>query len=59
MAQLDARPTFDQVVAGSTPVESANVCRGDGSWNIFYGCSLPLIQEGHLSFWRNNVHNTG
>ena len=21
--------------------------------------SLPLIQEGQLSFWRKNVHNTG
>ena len=28
---------------------SATFFRGDWSWNIFYGHSLPLIQEGQLS----------
>ena len=51
MAQLDARPTGDQEVAGSTPTEVGNIL----SWKIDHEIfstvilSLPLIQEGHLS----------
>ena len=40
MAQLDARPTGDQEVVGSTPAEVGNIL----SWrliNIFYSHSLP------------------
>ena len=38
VAQLDARPTGDQEVAGSTPAKVGNIL----SWrNIFYGHSLP------------------
>ena len=40
MAQLDARPTGDQEVAGSTPA---------GLAIFFHGDFLPLIQEGQLS----------
>ena len=45
MAQLDAHPTVDQGVAGSTPA----------AWQIDHAMfftvifSLPLIQEGQLS----------
>ena len=55
VAQLDARPTGDQEVAGSTPAD------GDWSWNIFYGHSLPSADSRRavVSFWRKNVHNTG
>ena len=49
MAQLDARPTGDQEVAGSTPVEVGNIL----SWRLInistVILSLPLIQEGQLS----------
>ena len=40
---------------------SATFFRGDGSWNIFYGHSLPSADSirAVLSFWRKNVHNTG
>ena len=56
VAQLDARPTGDQEVAGLTPVESAIIFPGDWSWNIFYGHSLPsAVQEGHVSFWQKNA----
>ena len=35
--------------------------RGDWSWNIFYGHSLPSADSRRavVSFWRKNVHNTG
>ena len=35
--------------------------RGDWSWNIFYGHSLPSSDSRRsvVSFWRKNVHNTG
>ena len=34
--------------------------RGDWSWNIFYGHSLPSADSrAVVSFWRKNVHNTG
>ena len=47
MAQLDARPTSDQEVAGSTPAGSAAFFRGDLIMKYFL--SLPPIQEGQLS----------
>ena len=58
MAQMDARPTGDQEIAGSTPAEVGNIL----SWRLimkyFYGHSLPLhwFKKGS---WRKNVHNTG
>ena len=46
MAQLDAFPTGDQKVAGSTPSGMATFFREDWPWNIFTVIlSLPLIQE--------------
>ena len=51
MAQLDARPTGDQEVAGSTPAEVGNIL----SWRLIMKyfstviLSLPRIQEGQLS----------
>ena len=35
--------------------------RGDWSWNIFYGHSLPSADSTRavVTFWRKNVHNTG
>ena len=61
VAQLDARPTGDQEVVGSTPPRSATFFRGDWSWNIFYGYSLPSADSRRavVSFWQKNVHNTG
>ena len=40
---------------------SATFFRGDWSWNIFYGHSLPSADSRRavVSFWRKNVHNTG
>ena len=60
VAQLDARPTGDQTVAGSTPAGAAAFFRGDWSGNIFYGHSLPSADSRRavVSFWRKNVHNT-
>ena len=51
VAQLDASPTGDQEVAGSTPAEVGNIL----SWRLIMKIfstvilSLPLIQEGQLS----------
>ena len=49
MAQLDARPTGDQDVAGSNPAWSVgNIL----SWRLIMKCflrSFSLIQDGHLS----------
>ena len=69
MAQLDARSTDDQEVAGLTPAGSATFFRGDliMKYFLFFGFhSLPLIQEGQLSVSgqkkkkkKKNVHNTG
>ena len=44
-----------------TPPRSATFFRGDWSWNIFYGHSLPSADSRRavVSFWRKNVHNTG
>ena len=40
---------------------SVTFFRGDWSWNIFYGHSLPSADSRRavVSFWRKNVHNTG
>ena len=64
VAQLDARPTGDQEVAGSTPRRVGNILSWKFDHEIFSTVilSLPLIQEGQLavvSFWRKNVHITG
>ena len=50
VAQLDARPTGDQEVAGLTHAGSATVFRGDLIMKYFLrSFSLLLIQEGQLS----------
>ena len=51
MAQLDARPTGDQDVAGSTSAEVGNILLWRFDHEIFSTAilSLPLIQEGQLS----------
>ena len=43
------------------PPKSATFFRGDWSWNIFYGHSLPSTDSRRaiVSFWRKIVHNTG
>ena len=43
------------------PAGSATFFRGDWSWNIFYGHSLPSADSKRavVSFWQKNVHNTG
>ena len=43
------------------PPRSATFFRGDWSWNIFYGHSLPSADSRRavVSFWRKKVHNTG
>ena len=43
------------------PPRSATFFRGDWSWNIFFGHSLPSADSRRavVSFWRKNVHNTG
>ena len=61
------RPTGDQEVAETRrsrvqpQPRSATFLRGDWSWNIFYGHSLPSADSRRavVSFWRKNVHNTG
>ena len=53
MAQLDARPTGDQEVAGSTPAEVGNIL----SWRLivkyFLRHSLPSAdsRKAVISFW--------
>ena len=61
VAQLDARPTGDQEVAGSIPAGPAISFRGDWSWYIYYGHSLPSADSRRtvVIFWQKNVHNTG
>ena len=58
MAQLDARPTRDQEVAGLTPAGSATLFRGD---LIVKYCqrSFFSLQEGQLSVSGERMHNTG
>ena len=60
MAQLYARPTGDQEVAGSTPAEVGNIL----SWRLitkYFLRSFPSADSRRAvaSFWRKNVHNTG
>ena len=61
VAQLDAHLTGDQEVAGKTPAGSATFFRGDLSWDIFYGHSLPSADSRRVvvSSWQKNAHNTG
>ena len=60
VAQLDARPTGDQAVVGSTPVEVGNIL----SWRLimkyFLRSFSPFrwFKKGVVSFWWKNVHNT-
>ena len=51
VAQIDARPTGDQEVAGSTPAEVGNILSWRFDYEIFSTVilSLLLIQEGQLS----------
>ena len=50
VAQLDARPTGDQVVAGSTPAgQQHSFVEIDHEIFSTFILSLPLIQEGQLS----------
>ena len=49
VAQLDARPTGDQEVAGSTPAEVGNILLWRLIMKYMVILSLPLIQEGQLS----------
>ena len=43
------------------PLRSVTFFLGDWSWNIFYGHCLPSADSRRalVSFWRNNMHNTG
>ena len=60
VAQLDARPTGDQEVAGSTPAEVGNIL----SWRLIMKYFLRsfspfrFIQEGQLSVSGERMHNT-
>ena len=51
VAQLDALPTGDQEVAGSTTAKVGNILLWRFDHEIFstFVLSLPLIQEGQLS----------
>ena len=53
-------PTFG-ITTLWTPPRSATFFRGDWSWNIFYGHSLPSADSRRavVSFWRKNVYDTG
>ena len=61
VAQLDARPTGDQEVAGSAPAEVGNIL----SWRLIMKYFLQSFspsadsRRAVVSFWRKNVHNTG
>ena len=61
MAQLDARLTGDQEVAGSNPVGSATFFLGDFIMKCFLQSFLPSAdsRRAFVSFWQKNVHNTG
>ena len=61
VAQLDARPTEDQEVAGSTPAEVGNILSWRFIINIFYSHSLPFADSRRavVSFWQKNVHDAG
>ena len=52
MAQLDARLTVDQEVAGSTPAKSATFSRGDLIMKYFLRSFFPFpwFKKGSLQF---------
>ena len=58
MAQLDARPTSDQGVAGSISAGSGNILSWRLIMNIFNCHSVPSAdsRRAFFSFWRKNVH---
>ena len=60
VAQLDARPTEDQEVAGLTPAGSAKFFRGDLMVKYFLW-SFPSADSRRavVSFLRKNMPNTG
>ena len=49
VAQLDARPTNEQEVAGAPRQGGNNLSQRLIMKHLFYSHSLPLIQEGKLS----------
>ena len=57
MAQLDARPTGDQEVAGSAPAGTATIFSGQE----IFSTAIPFADSiwAVVSFWRKHVHNTG
>ena len=61
VAQLDAPSDWRPGGRGLNPRQGRQLFRGDWSWNIFYGHSLPSADSRRavVSFWRKNVHNTG
>ena len=54
VAQLDARPTCDQEVAGSSPVGSATFFCGDMNLKYFLRSFFPSADSRRavVSFWR-------
>ena len=61
MAQLDARPTGDQEVAGSIPPGRLHsFAEIDHEIRMFYDHFFPSadLRRAVVSFWRTNVHNT-
>ena len=61
MAQLDARLTGDQEVAGSNPAGLATFFRRDLIMKYFYAYSLPSADSRRavVSFCRKYAQNTG
>ena len=61
MAQLELCPTGDLEVAGSTLSKLATFFRGDLILKYFLGHSLRFAdsRKAVVSFWQENVHNTG
>ena len=58
VVQLDARPTGDQEVTGSTPAKVGNIL----SWRLimkYFLRSFSTFRWFKVSFWQKNVHNTG
>ena len=61
VAQLDARLTGGQEVAGSAAAEFGNIL----SWRLImkyflrHSLSSSDSRRAVVSFWRKNVHNTG
>ena len=58
VAQLDARPTGVRSLRVRHTAGSVIFCRGDLSWNIFYGHFLLFADSKRtvVSFWRRTVH---